>query len=244
MAADVLVRPLSSAIDTNSASARKSPDWLSKSVVYEIFPRNFSRRGFQCHHGRLDELKKLGVDILWLMPIHPIGEKMKKGSIGSPCAVQDYRRSIPDYGASEDFKRLVAGAHQRGMKVIIDIISGHTAWDSVLLTQHPEFYKKDASGKIIPPIPDWTDVAALNYENPELRRYMTEMLKFGCGTLAWTDSGAMCRSPCRRRFGKPPGWNWSRSTRPDLAGRRQRGAEVVEGIQHGQLGRIAWRLTG
>jgi hypothetical protein len=164
--------------DAPAKSARKSPDWLRKSVVYEIFPRNFSKEGtFNAITARLDELKDLGADVLWLMPIHPIGEKMKKGSIGSPYAVRDYFAINPDYGNAEDFKRLVAGAHARGMKVIMDIVAGHTAWDNVLITQHPEFYKKDSSGKIIPPNPDWLDVAGLNFEIPELRRYLVEMLK-------------------------------------------------------------------
>lgn len=163
---------------TATRTARKSPDWLRKAVVYEIFTRNFSKAGdFNAVTARLDELKDLGVDVLWLMPIHPIGEKMKKGTIGSPYAVRDYYAINPDYGTGDDFKRLIGGAHQRGMKVVIDIVAGHTAWDSVLVTQHPEFYKKDAAGKILPPNPDWTDVAGLNYENRELRRYMVDMLK-------------------------------------------------------------------
>jgi len=167
------------AADSTNAVARKSPDWLKKAVVYEIFTRNFSKAGdFNAITDRLDELKDLGVDILWLMPIHPIGQKNKKGAIGSPYAVRDYYAVNPDYGTTNDLKQLIAGAHQRGMKVIIDIVAGHTAWDSVLMN-HPEFYKKDAtSGRIVPPNPGWTDVAGLNYENQELRRYMIDMLKY------------------------------------------------------------------
>jgi cyclomaltodextrinase len=161
-----------------SAGARKSPDWLRKAVVYEIFPRNFSREGdFNAITARLDDLKALGVDVLWLMPIHPIGQQMKKGTIGSPYAVRDYYAINPDYGTTNDFKQLIAGAHQHGMKVILDIIAGHTSWDSVLMS-HPEFYRKDKDGHIIPPNPDWADVAALDYENPNLRRYMMDTLKY------------------------------------------------------------------
>src|SRR4051812_35258713 len=157
-----------------SAGAHKSPDWLRKSVVYEIFPRNFSKEGdFNAITARLDELKDLGVDILWLMPVHPNGQKMKKGSIGSPYAVRDYYAINPDYGTTNDFKRLIDAAHGHGMKVIMDIVAGHTAWDSVLM-DHPQFYKKDATGKIIPPNPDWTDVAGLDYGNAELRAYMAD----------------------------------------------------------------------
>ena len=98
-----------------SPSTRKSPDWLRSAVVYEIFTRNFSPAGdFNGITARLDELKDLGVDILWLMPIHPIGEKLKKGSLGSPYCVRDFYAINPDYGTTNDFKRLVAEAHQRG----------------------------------------------------------------------------------------------------------------------------------
>jgi glycosidase len=102
------------------------------------------------------------------MPIHPVGQAKKKGSIGSAYAVQDYYAINPSYGTKDDFKRLVSEAHQRGLKVIIDIVANHTAWDSVLM-KHPEFYKKDAHGNIIPPNLEWSDVAGLDYRNPQLR---------------------------------------------------------------------------
>jgi cyclomaltodextrinase / maltogenic alpha-amylase / neopullulanase len=164
--------------DPSNPSARKSPDWLRSAVVYEIFPRNFSREGdFNAITARLDELKGLGVDVLWLMPIHPTGEKMKKGSIGSPFAVRDFYAINPDYGTTNDFKRLVDQAHKRDMKVVMDIVAGQTAWDSVLM-EHPEFYLHDTNGVIVPPDPAWTDVAGLNYANPEVRHYMIEMMKY------------------------------------------------------------------
>lgn len=167
-----------SAADMSNPSTRKSPDWLRSSVVYEIFPRNFSQEGdFNAITARLDELKDLGVDILWLMPIHPTGEKMKKGSVGSPFAVRDFYAVNPAYGTTNDFKRLIGEAHKRDMKVIIGVIAGHTAWDSVLM-EHPEFYLKDTNGAVIPPDPAWTDVAGLNYANPEVHRYMIGMMKY------------------------------------------------------------------
>jgi len=151
-------------------------DWVRDSVIYEIYPRAFSQQGnFNAITARLDELKELGVTILWLMPIHPIGQEKKKGTIGSPYAVRDYYGINPDYGTAADLKRLVREAHARGLKVIIDIVANHTSWDSVLM-KHPEFYKHDAKGNITYPY-DWYDIAALNYGNQELRRYMTDMLK-------------------------------------------------------------------
>jgi glycosidase len=110
------------------------------------------------------------------MPIHPIGQEKKKGTIGSPYAVRDYYGINPDYGTKDDLKQLISGAHRRGLKVVIDIVANHTSWDSVLM-KNPEFYKKDANGRITYPH-DWFDIAALNYGNQQLRRYMTDMLKY------------------------------------------------------------------
>src|SRR3954447_2531158 len=115
-------------------------DWVRDGVIYEIYPRAFSQAG-NCNAitARLDELKELGVTILWLMPIHPIGQEKKKGTIGSPYAVRDYYAINPDYGTKEDLRRLVSEAHRRGMKVIIDMVANHTAWDNVMM-KTPGFY--------------------------------------------------------------------------------------------------------
>jgi cyclomaltodextrinase / maltogenic alpha-amylase / neopullulanase len=166
-----------SARDVSKESARPTRDWVRDGVVYEIYPRAFSQQGnFNGITARLDDLNSLGITILWLMPIHPIGQEKKKGTIGSPYAVRDYYGINPDYGTKEDFKKLIAEAHRRGMKVIIDIVANHTSWDSVLM-QHPEFYKRDAKGNITYPY-DWFDIAALDYKSQGLRRYMTDMLKY------------------------------------------------------------------
>src|SRR5450432_3275055 len=164
--------------DPADPSTRKSPAWLRSAVVYEIFPRNFSQAGdFNAITARLDELNQLGVNVLWLMPIQPTGEKMKKGSMGSPFAVRDFYAINPGYGTTNDFKQLIAEAHKRDQKVIMDIVASHTSWDSVVM-EHPEFYMKDTNGVIIPPEPGWTDVAGLNYSNPEVRAYMIDMMKY------------------------------------------------------------------
>lgn len=163
--------------DFAKISARPAREWVRDGVIYQIYPRNFSAEGnFKGITAQLDRLRDLGVNILWLMPIHPIGQEKKKGTIGSPYAVRDYYGINPDYGTKEDLKRLVAESHRRGMKVIIDIVANHTAWDSVLM-KHPDWYKRDASGKITYPY-DWYDIAALNYTNPQLRQYMIDMLKY------------------------------------------------------------------
>ena len=163
--------------DVSREAARQKREWVGDGVVYEIFPRAFSPEGnFNGITARLEQLKVLGVTILWLMPIHQIGQEKKKGSIGSPYAVRDYYSINPDYGTKEDLRRLINEAHKRGLKVIIDIVANHTSWDSVLM-KNAEFYKHDAQGRIMWPY-DWTDVAWLNYENAKLRDYMTEMLKY------------------------------------------------------------------
>ena len=160
-----------------AASAVEAPSWLPGAVVYEIFPRDFSAEGnINGITARLDYLDHLGVTVLWLMPINPTGEEKKKGSLGSPYAIRDYYGISSAYGTKSDLLRLVTEAHKRNMRVILDVVLNHTSWDSTLM-QHADFYKHDASGKIEYPY-NWTDVAALDYRKPELRRYITDMLVF------------------------------------------------------------------
>jgi cyclomaltodextrinase / maltogenic alpha-amylase / neopullulanase len=181
LSAILLIQSRSFAQQTDTAlaaqPARQSQAWLTSGVIYEIFPRSFSPEGnLSGITRRLDDLKNLGVSILWLMPIQPNGQIKKKGSLGSPYAVRDYYAIDPAYGNKGDLRRLVDEAHARQMKVILDIVANHTAWDSVLMA-HPEFYKHDQAGHITFPH-DWSDVAALDYSNPALRRYMTDMLAY------------------------------------------------------------------
>jgi len=161
------------------AAPHQVAEWIQSAVIYEINPRTFSASGdFKGIEQRLDNVKDLGVTVLWLMPIHPVGQVKKKGTLGSAYAVQDYYAINPAYGTKDDLKHLAAETHKRGLKIVIDIVANHTAWDSVLLKQHPDWFQKDAQGNIIPPDPDWTDVAGLDYRNPQLRAYMIDMLKY------------------------------------------------------------------
>ena len=167
----------SAGADDDRAKARTAPDWLRDGVVYEIFPRAFSPTGnFNGIIPQLDRLQTLGVTVIWLMPIHPTGKEKQKGTLGSPYAVRDYDAVNPDFGTPAEFKRLISAAHERGMKVFIDIVANHTAWDSNLISKHPDWYTRDATGKIVPPNPDWVDVADLDYSKSGLRRYMSEMM--------------------------------------------------------------------
>ena len=163
--------------DIANQPARSSPEWLKSGTIYQVFPRSFSPQGTLAGvTARLDELHSLRVNILWLMPIHPVGQLKKKGTLGSMYSVRDYYAIDPALGGKDDLRTLVKQAHSRGMKVVIDVVANHTAWDSVMMA-HREFYKKDKQGQITYPY-DWTDVAALDYSNPKLRRYMIEMLVY------------------------------------------------------------------
>lgn len=160
-------------------TARESLDWVKKGIIYEIFPRAFSKEGnFNGVINRLEQLKELGVTILWIMPIHPIGEVKRKGTLGSPYSVKNYYEINPEYGTKEEFRTLVNKAHQLGMKVIIDMVLNHCAWDNPLVREHPEWFTKDKGGNFIPPIPDWSDVVEFDYNNKELRKFMINMLKY------------------------------------------------------------------
>lgn len=160
--------------DVSKLTARPSPDWIRDGIIYEIFPRTFSARGdFQGVIDGFPRLKQLGVTIVWLMPIHPIGEVKRKGSIGSPYAVKDYYDVNPAYGTKADFKRLVQEAHRHGIKVLIDEVPNHTAWDNVMM-KTTGLHARDAKGDVVSPY-DWSDVAQLDYASPKLRQYMTDL---------------------------------------------------------------------
>jgi glycosidase len=178
-------------------------------VIYEVFPRAFSSTGdFKGVTAQLDRLKALGVTVLWLMPIHPMGKLKAKGTLGSPYAVRDFDAINPDYGTPNDLKQLVDAAHRRGMKVFIDIVINHTSWDSVLLEKHPDWYTHDSAGKIVPPNPDWVDVADLDWSRPALRQYMTEML------VRWLRDFGLDGFRCDYASGVPTDF-WE-SVRPEL----------------------------
>ena len=164
--------------DYSKDKARTVVDWARDGVVYEVWERAFSPTGdFNGVTARLDELQKTGVTILWLMPVNPIGEKGKKGTIGSPYAVRDYYGINPAFGTADDLKRLVKEAHARNMKVIVDVVYNHTAWDNKLMAEHPDYYHRDKNGNITYP-EDWSDVAWLDYSKPEVRRYITDVMKY------------------------------------------------------------------
>ena len=156
------------------------PAWTRNASLYEINLRQFTPDGtFAAAQAQLPRLKALGVDILWLMPIHPIGEKRRKGPLGSPYAVRDFMAVNPEFGTLDDLKRFVAEAHRLGLHVILDWVGNHTSWDNVLASSHPEWYDHDRKGNFRPtPWYDWDDIIDLDYGKPELQHYMQDALKY------------------------------------------------------------------
>ncbi|MBU0765802.1 MAG: alpha-glucosidase C-terminal domain-containing protein [Bacteroidetes bacterium] len=160
-------------------SSKTTPEWAKNSTMYEVNIRQFTPEGtFKAFEAHLPRLKDMGVDILWFMPVNPIGEKNRKGTRGSHYSVKNYNALNPEYGTFEEFKALVAKIHEMGMYVLIDWVANHSAWDNVWVKEHPEYYTKDTNGNFVPPVTDWTDVIDLNYDNPDLRRAMTDALIF------------------------------------------------------------------
>ncbi|RQV98414.1 MAG: alpha-amylase, partial [Calditrichaeota bacterium] len=163
--------------DYSHMAVSPAPDWARKGVLYEVFPRVFSEEGtFKGIETRLDYIEQLGVDVIWLMPIFPIGEKGRKGTMGSPYAVKDFRSVNPDYGTEEDFRDLVHAIHSRGMKIILGMVPNHGANDNILTETHPEWFMRNEKGEFIRENEDWSDVIDFDYSNPGLREYMTETL--------------------------------------------------------------------
>ncbi len=153
-------------------------NWINNANIYEVNIRQYTPEGtFNAFRKHLPRLQKMGVDILWLMPINPIGEKNRKGNLGSYYAVKDYEAVNPEYGTLDDLKALVNEAHQRGMHVLIDWVANHTAWDNPWAANHPEWYEKDEKGNFKSPF-DWTDVIQLNYKNQQLREAMINAMKY------------------------------------------------------------------
>lgn len=150
--------------------------YLNNQMIYQVFVRQFSpTHDFNGVTKQLDRIKALGTDILYLLPFYPIGKTNRKGEIGSPYSIYDYTKIDPLNGTEEDFKNLLNAAHEKGMKVIIDMVLNHTSRDSVLLQQHEDWFFH-SNGKPANKVGDWSDVYDLDYSKPELCDKITEIL--------------------------------------------------------------------
>lgn len=157
-----------------------APEWAANAVIYQMNIRQFTSEGtFAAAQEQLPRLAEMGVDIVWLMPIHPIGEIHRKGGMGSPYSVRDYRAVNPDLGTEDEFRAFVDAAHDLGLKVILDWVANHSAWDNPLTTEHPGWYSKTPEGEMMPPEgTDWSDVVDFDFSNRALREYMTGSLTY------------------------------------------------------------------
>lgn len=160
--------------------------WSRNANIYEVNIRQFTKEGtIKAFSAHLPRLRKMGVEILWIMPVQPIGEKNRKGTLGSYYAVRNYTAVNPEFGTMDDFKAMVAQAHKLGMRVILDWVANHTAWDNNWVTEHDDWYKKNAKGELFPvtfneggDVEYWTDVIALDYTRPALWKGMTDAMAF------------------------------------------------------------------
>lgn len=155
------------------------PEWSWNASIYEVNVRQYTSEGtFEAFARHLPRLKAMGATILWFMPIHPIGELKRKGTLGSYYSVKDYYGINPEFGTLEDFKKLVGEIHEAGMYVIIDWVSNHCAWDNPLVSEHPDWFTRDAGGNLVSPVPDWSDVVDFDYSNRDLWDYMIRAMRF------------------------------------------------------------------
>ncbi|MDE7377170.1 MAG: alpha-amylase [Muribaculaceae bacterium] len=165
-------------VTTADSTSVKHPDWALNGVIYEVNLRQSTDEGTVAAFAKqLPRLKDLGVDILWFMPIHPISEDGRKGTLGSYYAVRDYKAFNPEFGTIDEFKALVDSAHAMGMKVIIDWVPNHSGRDNAWVTEHPDWYALNEDGQMYGPY-DWTDVYKFDYSVPEMRAGMVDAMKF------------------------------------------------------------------
>lgn len=176
----------------------KSVDWAHTTNIYEVNVRQYTPEGtFNAFAPNIERLKDMGVHTLWFMPITPIAQKNKKGTLGSPYACSDYTSINPEFGNLEDFKNLVKQAHQLGLKVIIDWVANHTGWDHTWTVEHPDYYLKDPSTNDFKIASGMDDIIELDYHNPDLRKAMIEAMQywvkeadidgFRCDLAAWVE---------------------------------------------------------
>lgn len=159
--------------------AKETDIYLRSNVIYSIYVRNHSKEGnFKGVIKDLDRIKDLDPDIIWFMPIHPIGQVNKKGSLGCPYSIEDYRKVNPEYGTLEEFQQMVNEIHNRDMKVMIDVVYNHTSHNSQLLKEHPEWFYRKKDGSVGNKVGDWADIIDLDYDNKELWDYQIETLKY------------------------------------------------------------------
>ena len=210
-------------------SRAQPSDWPKNPLIYEVNLRQHTAEGTIKSFAReIPKLKELGVNVIWFMPVQPIGMKKRKAKgdlfvediadpqlrkkyLGSPYSISNYTAVNPDYGSLSDFKNVVRACQASGIKVILDWVGNHTAWDHPWISEHPEWYTKDKNGNITDPLNEegnsigWTDVADLNYSNTAMTDEMVKCMKF------WLDSTGIDGFRCDVAMSVPSAfWNKAR----------------------------------
>ena len=164
---------------SNNEVSQETDTWHKNATIYEVNVRQFTPEGtFNAFLPHIDRIHNMGIDILWFMPIHPIGEVNRKGGLGSYYSVKDYKGVNPEHGTAADFKAVVDKAHSLGMKVLIDWVANHSAFDNPW-AENKDWYTLDSLGNLQPPLgTDWWDVADLNYDNNDMRLAMIEAMQY------------------------------------------------------------------
>ena len=206
-------QPTAAAVETVAAEPaepgpRYQVAWAADAVIYEVNVRQYPREGtFAAFAQHLPTLKDMGINTLWFMPIHPISETKRSGTLGSYYSITDYREVNPEFGTAEDFKALVEEAHAMGFTVMLDWVANHTGWDCPWIREHPDWYTKDENGNISDPVGmGWPDVADLDYSNQEMRAEMIACMKY------WVEEYDIDGFRCDYASGVPQGfWEAARA---------------------------------
>lgn len=187
---------------TAAPGPRYQVEWAKDAVIYEVNVRQYTPEGtFAAFSAHLQTLKDMGITTLWFMPIHPISETKRSGTLGSYYSITDYRAVNPEFGTAEDFKALVDEAHQMGFTVMLDWVANHTGWDCPWITEHPDWYTKDENGRITDPVGmGWPDVADLDFSNKEMRAEMIACMKY------WVEEYDIDGFRCDYASGVPQGF--------------------------------------
>ncbi|WP_225206680.1 alpha-amylase family glycosyl hydrolase [Novosphingobium huizhouense] len=173
---------------TEGVSQVRHVPWAARANIYEVNIRQYTPEGtFRAFEQHLPRLRRMGVDVLWIMPVNPIAKKERKGTLGSYYAVSDYKAVNPEFGDMADFRHLVDTAHAQGFRVILDWVANHTGWDHVWVEQHPDWYKRNARGELegfhYTDLSDhheevWADVIGLDYGKQAVRDGMIDAMRF------------------------------------------------------------------
>ena len=221
-----------------AADNRPLPSWVKSATIYEVNVRQYTSQGtFNAFKKHLPRLKTLGVKVLWFMPIHPISESRRNGSLGSPYAVANYKAVNPEFGTITDFKNLVKYAHSLGFKVVLDWVANHTGWDNVWINNAGWY--TTVNGQIQPPNQDWLDVADLNYSNTDMRAAMIDAMKY------WVTNFDVDGFRCDYANGVPTSFWEDATTQLDAIKPMFMLAEsenVADELQHAFNGNYSWSL--